>query len=194
MAHSGVIILLGYKRRAMKKRITLVLVAFSLINPGHAEDTVPNANWRKIAALRVPIKDVRVVSGNEVEIAGVRCRLFGIEIPDRVKDEAKRFLELYMKDYGAYFSIYNDNAPLNDKDGTPLIWLKGHGNGGWAQETLVQAGLATPSYSGFEGYEFTTPRKEGVRKFDWKACLKDADAAHKAGHPPNVNFKWPQQK
>lgn len=98
-----------------------------------------------------------------------------------------------MKSY-ALFSIYNVTAPVDDKDGVPLIWLHRHLDGGWAQETLVQAGLATVNYAGFEDYQFTVPGKAGDYRFDWKECLKKAEADFRAGKEPHVLFRWPQPK
>jgi hypothetical protein len=133
------------------------------------------------------------MSGNELRIAGIDCRLLGVQIPADRAAAAKRFLELYLKDYGSSLAIYNSHSPINDKDGVPLIWLTGIGNGGWAQETLVQAGLAKMRFAENDAYKFNVPRKApGNDDFDWKQCLKDADARFKSGSKPNVNFEWPE--
>jgi hypothetical protein len=137
---------------------------------------------------------VTVVSGCEMIIGGVRCRLLGVHLPKDVAKaaRAKRFLELYIKDYGVSFGIYNKDNPVTSNDGVPLIWLHGYGDGGWAQETLVQAGLLGVDYSGYEEYHFRVPRKAGDVDFDWKKCLKEAVSSHQAGKKPNVNFDWPE--
>jgi hypothetical protein len=137
---------------------------------------------------------VTVINGYELMIDGVRCRLFGVQLPKDVAQaaSAKRFLELYIKDYGSYFSIYNDDSPVNSKDGVPLIWLHGDGNGGWAQETLVQAGLLDIDYKGLADYHFRVPTKAGDEDFDWKKCLEEAAYSHQAGKKPEVNFDWPE--
>jgi hypothetical protein len=136
---------------------------------------------------------VTVLSGNELMIKGIRCRLFGVKLPKDIKiaASAKRFLELYVKDYDRYYSIYNDSNPVSSSDGVPLIWFKGSGEGGWAQETLVQAGLLEVDYSGFEEYHFQVPR-EGLEEFDWKECFKEALASHQAGKKPHILFDWPE--
>jgi hypothetical protein len=150
--------------------------------------------WQKIASLLGQVQDVKVLSGNELEIEGVHCRLFGVRLPtdEDAKDNAKRFLSRYIDYFGGYFSIYNDMKPINDKDGVPLVWLLGHSNEGWAQEALVRAGLATVDYNGFENYKFSTPGKSGEVEFDWKECLQDAEAAFKAGKKAEFHFGWPE--
>jgi hypothetical protein len=149
--------------------------------------------WQKIAALQSPVLEVKVLSGTDLEIEGVHCRLFGVRVPanEEAKDNAKRFLSKYMECFGGYFSIYNDWKPINDKDGVPLIWLLGHSNEGWAQEALVRAGLATVDFKGFEDYKFSTPAKDGEKEFDWKECLREAEAAFKAGNKAKFTFGWP---
>jgi hypothetical protein len=157
--------------------------------------------WKKIAGWREPMPKVNVLSGNELEIGGVRCRLFGVHVPTNAETagRAKRFLELYMKTFGDYYTIYNSDHPVTAEDGVPLIWLLGHSNGGWAQEALVEAGLADVDYSGFESYRFYTPGKSGTVECDWKQCLKNAIARNKNGERPQVcsvspNFSWPVAK
>lgn len=137
---------------------------------------------------------VTVSSGNELIIDGIRCRLFGVKLPKdiNIAARAKRFLELYVKDYDRYYSIYNDNDPVSSDDGVPLIWFRGHGEGGWAQETLVQAGLLDVDYRGFEEYYFRVPTKAGYKEFDWKGCFKEALASHQAGKKPHILFDWPE--
>ena len=152
-------------------------------------------HWRRLSKLQTPIYGVRVLNGREIAIAGTRCRLFGVRLPDdeTMRAKARRFLELYMADYGAYFFIYNIESPVNGHDGVPLVWLQGSGNGGWAQETLVQAGLAVVDYTGFEDYKFRVPGKSGDLEYDWKKCLQDAESYRAAGKKPDVNFTWPEQ-
>lgn len=149
--------------------------------------------WAKLASLRAPMPETTVLNGCELIIGGVRCRLLGVKLTENAEERAnaKRFLERYLKNYGAYFSIYNDQSPVSSEDGTPLVWLRGHGNGGWAQETLVQAGLVAVDLSGMEEYRFQTHRKSGREEFDWKRCLREAEASHRSGAKPNVNFDWP---
>jgi hypothetical protein len=177
------------------KRTLLVLLAFMVSPALLADAPTKDPNWKTIAALGDTIKGVEVISGNELRIAKIHCRLLGIRIPAEQAEHAKRFLELYLKDYGSGLCIYNAHWPINDKDGVPLIWLKGMGNGGWAQETLVEAGLATMDHRGYEGYKFNVPRKQpGNDDVDWKKCLLDAEATFSQGKKPNVNFKWPEPK
>ena len=155
----------------------------------------PDLKWKKLGKLENPLRGIKVLNGREILIGGIRCRLFGIRLLDNElsQDKAKRFLELYIRDYGGYFFIYNHEAPVNDYDGVPLIWLQGSGNGGWAQETLVEAGLATVEYRGFDDYKFRVPGKEiPFPIYDWKECLRKAEANHAAGNRPNINFRWPQ--
>lgn len=157
----------------------------------------PDNKWKRLAKLQVPIYGVRVLNGREILIANVKCRLFGIRLFDEemLQARAKRFLELYMRDYGAYFFIYNVESPISDLDGVPLIWLHGSGNGGWAQETLVQAGLAKVDYAGFDDYKFRVPGKEvSFPIYDWKTSLHDAERYYATRRKPNVNFNWPEQR
>jgi hypothetical protein len=153
--------------------------------------------WKKIDSWRMPMPSVKVLSGNELMIGGIRCRLFGVKLPQDVKvaAQAKRFLELYVRDYGRYYSIYNTESPVSSKDGVPLIWFQGIGEGGWAQETLVQAGLLDVDYSGFEKYHFRVPViRGGEEEYDWKRCFKEALASHQAGEKPHILFDWPESK
>jgi hypothetical protein len=157
----------------------------------------PDRLWKRLAKLQAPIYGVKVLNGRELVIAGVRCRLFGIRLPDdeAAKAKAKRFLELYVHGYGGYFFIYNTESPVSDRDGVPLIWLQGSGNGGWAQQTLVQAGLAIVDYAGFEDYKFRVPGKIGFAypEYNWKECFRDAEADRAAGKNPNISFDWPER-
>jgi len=151
--------------------------------------------WKKIASWRIPMPKVKVLNGNELMIDDVRCRLFGVKLlPDATRAaRAKQFLEHYVKDYGEYYSIYNDDRPVSASDGVPLIWLKGSGDGGWAQETLVQAGLVGIDYAGFESYHFKTPGKDEDKDVNWKDCLEQAELTFRSGGKPNVNFVWPEK-
>jgi len=160
----------------------------------NAQEVKNSDAWERIASWRVPMPPVTVLSGNELMIGGIRCRLFGVKLPHDIKiaADAKRFLELYVKDYGRYYSIYNDGNPVSSNDGVPLIWLQGHGEGGWAQETLVQAGLLDVDYRDFEKYHFKIPTKVGYEDYDWKKCFKEALATHQAGAKPNILFDWPE--
>lgn len=163
-----------------------------------AQNQTNNEAWKKIASWYEPMPKVTVLSGNELEIDGVRCRLFGVQVPTDAETakRAKRFLELYMQTFGEFYTIYNDAQPVTSKDGVPLIWLMGQSNGGWAQEALVEAGLAVVDYSGFEKYRFDTPGKSRNVECEWKKCFEEALAYNKAGKRPRVcslhpNFDWP---
>ena len=160
----------------------------------NAQEIKNDDAWKRIASWRVPMPTVTVLSGEELMISGIRCRLFGVKLPKDIKiaARAKRFLELYVKDYGRYYSIYNYSNPVSSSDGVPLIWFRGHGEGGWAQETLVQAGLLDVDYRGFEEYHFRVPTKAGDEEFDWKGCFKKALASHQAGKKPHILFDWPE--
>ena len=176
--------------------ITTTLAFLCLVCSSQEVESTNRAAWKKISSWRVPMPKVRVVSGCELLIDGVRCRLFGVQLPKDAAQaaSAKRFLEFYIKNYGDYFSIYNTDNPVSSKDGVPLIWLHGHGNGGWAQETLVEAGLLSVDYGGHEEYRFRVPAKSGEEEFDWKKCLKEAVSSHQAGKKPNVNFDCPESR
>lgn len=167
---------------------------FCSIGSIDAQETKKVDAWKKVDSWREPMPRVKVLSGNELMIAGIRCRLFGVKLPrdNKIAAQAKRFLELYVKDYGRYYSIYNTESPVSSKDGVPLIWFQGIGEGGWAQETLVQAGLLEVDYSGFEKYHFRVPVKGGEEEYDWKRCFKEALASHQAAKKPNVLFDWPE--
>jgi hypothetical protein len=180
------------------RNFTASITACIFCLPVIAQAQTPNKEdiWKTIASWHVPMPKVEVLSGNELMIGKTRCRLFGIRSPKDPAQaaKAKRFLELYMEDYGDYFSIYNTESPISDKDGVPLIWLAGHGNGGWAQEALVQAGLADIDFARFELYRFQVPAKSGLEEKNWKKCLRDAKAAERAGKQPNINFDWPEAR
>jgi hypothetical protein len=160
----------------------------------NAQEIKNDDAWKRIVSWRVPMPRVTVLSGNELMIDGIRCRLFGVKFPQDIKiaGHAKRFLELYVKSYGRYYSIYNTNSPVSSNDGVPLIWFQGHGDGGWAQETLVQAGLLDVDYSGFEEYHFQVPAKARGEEYDWKRCFKEALASYQARRKPNIVFDWPK--
>ena len=177
------------------KRAAIAVGLLCVVTQARADEPKKADAWKKIASWRVPMPKAKELSGNELMIDGVRCRLFGVELTkDAVRNaNAKRFLEHYMRDYGDYYSIYNDGNPVSDKDGVPLIWLKGHGNGGWAQEALVQSGLVRVNYTGFEKYHFFTPGKDRDEDVDWKKCFKDAEAVFRSGQRPNVNFVIPEK-
>ena len=175
------------------KHLFAAIIAGSLLSSGFAGESGTNA-WHEIAAWRVPMPKVRVLSGTELEIGGVRCALFGVRVPQSAADRAQDFLEAYMKACGGYFSIYNSDAPISRSDGVPLVWLQIHGNSGWAQEALVRLGLAEVDYKGFEDYKFRVPTKSGDEDFDWKKCLSDAKASYDAGKKPFLDFDWPSKK
>ncbi len=137
---------------------------------------------------------VRVLSGTELEIGGVRCALFGVHVPQVSETKARDFLEAYMKACGGFFSIYNTAAPISRSDGIPLVWLSIHGSPGWAQEALLRLGLAAVDFKGFEDYKFQVPAKSGDKEFDWKNCLREAKASHDAGKKLFLPFDWPPKK
>src|ERR1700674_4173798 len=87
----------------------LALGSVTLIAKTETDD-----QWKRLVALRAPIKRVGVLSGSDLQIDGIRCRLFGIRLPEdpKVRALAKRFLALYMKDSGGYFYVYNVTAPI----------------------------------------------------------------------------------
>jgi hypothetical protein len=180
------------------KRITYLVIvcltAFCSTCGIKAQEIKKDDAWKRIVSWRVPMPNVTVLSGNELMIDGIRCRLFGVKLPQEIKiaARAKRFLELYVKSYGRYYSISNTSNPVSSNDGVPLIWFKGSGEGGWAQETLVQAGLLDVDYMGFEEYHFQVPAKARDEEYDWKSCFKEALASHQAGKKPNIVFDWPE--
>jgi hypothetical protein len=179
--------------------VPLLLAAVCWASSLQAQDQKIEDAWKTIANWREPMPKVAVLSGCELKIDGIRCRLFGVRDSKDAETakRAKRFLELYMQTFGDYFTIYNAHRPVNSKGGIPLIWLLGHSNGGWAQEALVEAGLAEVDYRGFENYHFSTPGKATDEDVDWKKCFKDAVATHGAGKKPKVcfvepTFDWPE--
>jgi hypothetical protein len=181
----------------MKIIIYSILFSFTVFCSAcsiNAQEIKNDDAWKRIVSWRVPMPRVTVLSGNELMIDGIRCRLFGVKLPQDIKitARAQRFLELYVKSYGRYYSIYNTNNPVSSSDGVPLIWFQGSGDGGWAQETLVQAGLLDVDYSGFEEYHFQVPAKARDEEYDWKRCFKEALASHQAGKKPNIVFDWPE--
>ena len=145
---------------------------------------IPEA-WSRLSPT-VPHK-VSVESATRIRCDGVLCRLLGVtERSDAKAGMAKKFAEDYFKKFGGYFSIYNGSNPLSAPDGTPLIWVQGHGNGGPLNIELVRAGLAVPDLSAASDYSFTVPAKEGQRVEAWQQALRDAEADAKNGKPKLV--------
>ena len=99
-------------------KIFPLLIAFATLPVLRAAEPKSDANWKKLADLYAKMEDVKVISGNELEIAGIRCRLFGIQIPEdeRKVAAAKRFLEHYVDNYRPYLTIYNAEWPINAKN------------------------------------------------------------------------------
>ena len=177
----------------MTKLLPAIIFA-GLLSYSFAGESKGTNAWHQIAAWRVPMPKVRVLTGTELEIGGVRCALFGVRVPQSEAVRARDFLEAYIKACGGYFSIYNSDAPVSRSDGVPLVWLQIHGNSGWAQEALVRLGLAEVDFKSFEDYKFRVPTKSGDEQFDWKKCLMDAKAFHDAGKKPFLDFDWPHKK
>src|SRR5450432_3443659 len=99
--------------------ITIPLVFLCFVCSSQEAVATNTAAWKKISSWRVPMPKVTVVSGCELIIDGVRCRLFGVQLPKDAAQaaSAKQFLELYIKGYGDYFSIYNTDNPVSAIDG-----------------------------------------------------------------------------
>ena len=77
-------------------RFLLVLALMLLILPiasTMAQNSNTNEAWKKIASLGTPMPKVEVVSGVELKMDGVSCRLLGVSLPqnDEVANKAKRF-------------------------------------------------------------------------------------------------------
>jgi hypothetical protein len=140
--------------------------------------------------------DIIVTGPTTMRINGVDCRLLGVTPPtDKQRQvQAQKFLEMYVAEHGRYYSIYNDNEPICDTDGNPLIWIFGHGNSGKAQEALVRAGLAQLGYKGLEKYTFTTPTESGYKPCDWQQILLNAKKSYEKGEELYVTFEWPLEK
>lgn len=180
--------------KALTSLLLFSLTVFCSASSINAQEIKNDDAWKRIASWRVPKPSVTVLSGNELMIDGIRCRLFGVKLPQdtKIAARAKRFLELYVKTYGRYYSIYNSHSPVSSNDGVPLIWFQGSGEGGWAQETLVQAGLLDVDYRGFAEYHFQVPTKARDVDYDWKKCFREALSSHQAGKKPNIVFPWPE--
>jgi hypothetical protein len=178
------------------KGVLAALVVVGLLSAGLAAEPTGTNAWHEIGAWRVPMPKTKVLSGTELEIGGVRCALFGVRIPPSTAAEARDFLDAYMKACGQYFSIYNSDTPVSRSDRVPLVWLRIHGNSGWAQEALLRLGLAEVDFEGFENYAFRVGTKggSGSEEFDWKNCLSDAKAFHEAGKKPFLDFDWPPKR
>ena len=58
--------------------------------------------WKRIDSWREPMPRVKVLSGNELMIAGIRCRLFGVKLPQDNKIAAQ---ELAQKSSLVVFSV-----------------------------------------------------------------------------------------
>jgi hypothetical protein len=175
-------------------RHIFLIVTVCLVSAGLADESKKSDAWQQIDAWRMPMPKVRVLSGTELEIGGVRCALFGVSVPQVSATKARDFLEAYMKSCGGFFSIYNDDAPVSRSDGVPLVWLSSHSNPGNAQEALLKLGLAEVDYKGFEDYKFQASEKSGLKEHDWKNCLKEAKAFHDAGKKLFLPFDWPSKK
>lgn len=143
-------------------------------------DATVTESWKKLRLMTRPY-EVVVTSATEIIVNGIKCRLFGIKPPEdkNRSDLAKHILELCVASYGGYFSIYNTDEPVSDKDGVPLIWCAGHGDDRWVQELLVQEGVVDVDISGYEGYSFSTLGKNGFKPQNWKLIFSDAIAAQK---------------
>ncbi len=175
-----------------------VIAVVSSVAPVHnaaTYDTRETESWKKLKAMHPSMpRQIKVLSATELDVNGVRCRLFGIA-PKKDQGQimaAQQLLECYFETYGGYFSISNELTPVNDVDGVPLIWLQGAGPGGWAQEVLVQAGLADVAYAGFENYTFylCSPKSCGDKPVNWQQIFRTAEAQCKDGGQLDEYFEW----
>ena len=112
--------------------LSVVLAAFCLACGLQAQERKDFNSWERIASWEGKKPKSTVLSGCELKIDGIQCRLFGIRISkdSNIAALAKRWLELYMQTCGDYFAIYNVSNPISSKDGIPLVWLVSYGNEG----------------------------------------------------------------
>ncbi len=129
---------------------------------------------------------VSVVSATRISCDGVVCQLLGVAEPaDEARAAlAKKFAEEYFRQFGGYFSIYNSSHPLSASDGTPIVWVIGHGNGGALNTELVRAGYLAPKLEAFPDYSFTMPGKQGEYVARWREQLRQAANDARDGKPP----------
>src|SRR5262245_23023719 len=151
-----------------------------------------------------PLKDVpqkpakvEVLSGTTFKCSGVRCQLLGVkESSDpKVRERAKRFTTLWFKSVGNHIGVYNEDSPLQLKDGICVVWLRGYDSTlSCLNEQLVRAGLVEIDTEPHKGYTFEVPTKESTRKEEWDAILRKAEKDRAKGVGPEVSFKWPESE
>src|SRR5262249_11811247 len=135
-------------------------------------------DWLCAAEPTWPLKDVprspakvEVLSGITFKCFGVECQLLGVkESSDpKVREQAKRFTTLWFKSVGNHIGFYNEDRPLQLKDGTCVVWLRGYDSTlSCLNEQLVRAGLVEIDTEPHKGYTFEVPTKESSRKGEWE--------------------------
>lgn len=175
-------------------KLLLVLILGILGNGAisKADDHLNDA-WRRINSWRRPMPEVKVLNGRDISVDGIKCRLLGVRVPNDPKkaSQAHAFLATYMEYCKGKYTIINFRNPVMSDDSFALVWLKGRSNEAGAQEAMVQAGLLEVEIDKHDQYHFDVLTKNGPSDFDWKKCLREADAWHKEGKPPYVRFPLP---
>jgi RNA polymerase sigma factor (sigma-70 family) len=160
---------------------------------------VPRAEgptWPLNDVLKSPAK-VEILSGTTFKCSGVACQLLGVKDSSdpKVRDQAKRFTTLWFKSVGNYIGFYNDSSPLQLKDKTCVVWLRGYDSTmSCLNEQLVRAGLVEIDTESHKGYTFEVATKASNHKEEWETILGKAEKDHSKGVGPNVLFQWPESK
>jgi hypothetical protein len=175
------------------------LVVFFLVLSACAMNSLratEEPTWPLKHVARMPA-DVEVLSGTTFKCSGVRCQLLGVkEASDqKVREQAKRFTTLWFKSVGNHIGFYNEDRPLQLKDGTCVVWLRGYDSVlSGLNEQLVRAGLVEIDTEQHKDYTFEVPTKESSRKEEWETILRKAKQERIKGVGPNVSFKWPESE
>jgi len=168
------------------KTISLLSVCLLSCLPFVAYSQNKSEQWEKIS-VGAPHK-ATVISATRISVDGVICQLLGVVDPtDATKASlAKKFSEEYFKQYGQNFSAYNSSNPLSTTDGTPVVWIIGHGNGGALNTELVRTGILLPQLDLYPDYSFTMAGKATDYVAPWRQWLKEAAEDAKQGKPANL--------
>ena len=175
----------------------IALVSFTIIallagcGEKHHADSVPKG-WPLSNQTTTPAK-ITVLTGTTFLCGNVRCRLLGVRESNdpAVRQLAERFSRTWFASVGNYIGIYNDSNPLQDTDGTAVVWIRGYDCFlSCLNEELVRAGLVEPVNLPTD-YVFTEPTKSGDEVEDWKGVLDKAKEGYRKGEELRVLFKWP---
>ena len=140
--------------------------------------------------------DIHFQTATAFTLSGVHCRLLGVRESDTpaTRQRALEFARTWARSVGSYISVANAEKPLNDEDGTPLVWACGADmyTSSLATE-LVRVGLAEPDYDRWKDYTFDTAAKGVVVPCDWKGSLEWGREGFRRGEKPFVVFRWPPE-